>query len=209
MEVGIGIPVSPGVELEGRLAIGQRPEVVVIAHPHPQYGGSMDNNVVFAAREVAGALGMSTLRFNFRGVGGSGGAYDEGVGEVADMVAAVQTARARAGSATGAPLHLVGYSFGAGIAAKAATDGLRIDTLALISPPVDFLSFAGLGLPDCPCQVITGERDEYGSPASVGAWLATQPAPPPLQVVPEADHFYFGVEAPLVALLGGFLSTGV
>ncbi|MDP7111575.1 MAG: alpha/beta hydrolase [Myxococcota bacterium] len=204
MEIGIGMPVSTGIELEGRLAIGERPEVAIIAHPHPEYGGSMDNNVVLAAREVAGALGMSTLRFNFRGVGASSGRYDDGIGEVDDMLVAVETARRRA--ANDSRVHLVAYSFGAWIAAKTVTRGLRVDTATLISPPVDFLAFGELGLPDCPCQVITGAKDEYGSPASVNAWLDRLPGAPKLQIVPGADHFYFGMEASLVALLGGFLS---
>jgi uncharacterized protein len=207
MEIGIGMPVSAGIELEGRLAIGERPEVAIIAHPHPEYGGSMDNNVVFAVREVAGALGMSTLRFNFRGVGASGGSYDDGIGEVEDLLVAVETGRRRA--ANDCRVHLVAYSFGAWIAAKAVTRGLRVDNLVLISPPVDFLAFAGLGLPECPCQVITGARDEYGSPASVQAWLDRLPGAPELQVVPDADHFYLGMETSLVSLLGGFLATGL
>jgi hypothetical protein len=204
MEIGIGMPVATGIELEGRLAIGQRPEVAIIAHPHPEYGGSMDNNVVFAVREVAGALGMTTLRFNFRGVGASSGRYDDGLGEVDDLLVAVETGRRRA--AADCRVHLVAYSFGAWIAAKAVTRGLRVENLVLISPPVDFLAFGGLGLPECPCHVITGAKDEYGSPASVKAWLDRQPEAPELQVVPGADHFYFGMEASLVALLGGFLS---
>ncbi len=202
MELGVRIPVSGGIELEGRLALGERPEVAVIAHPHPQYGGSMDNNVVLAAREVARERGMTTLRFNFRGVGGSGGRYDEGVGEVADMLAAVDHGRSRAGE--DARVHLVGYSFGAWVAARAVTEGLVPDTLTLISPPVDFLSFAGLGLPDCPRLIVTGDRDEYGSPASVRTWLSTLPDPPELGIVAGADHFYFGMERPLAADLDGF-----
>lgn len=203
MELRIEIPVGDELTLEGRFAAGDRPEVAVVAHPHPQYGGSMDNNVVLTACGAAGALGCATLRFNFRGVGRSGGHFDHGDGEVDDIIAAAGTARARTGE--DARILLIGYSFGAWVATRAVDRGLRPDALLLISPPVDFVSFAGLSLPDLPTQVVVGGRDEYCSLTTLEAWLGSQDHRPPLQTIEGASHFYFGAERPLARILDGFL----
>ena len=203
MELRIEIPVDEELTLEGRYARGERDAVAVVAHPHPLYGGSMDNNVVEAACGAAAARGCATLRFNFRGVGRSGGHHDEGVGEVDDIGAAVATARERTGG--DANVVLVGYSFGAWVATRAVVDGLRPDALVLVSPPVDFVSFAGLVLPDLPALVAVGGRDEYCSLGSLEAWLDTQDHRPRLETIDGASHFYFGAERPLVRILDGFL----
>ncbi len=204
MELRIEIPVGDELTLEGRYARGQREAVAVVAHPHPLYGGSLDNNVVEAACGAAAARGCATLRFNFRGVGGSGGHHDEGVGEVADICAAVATGRDRTGE--DATVLLVGYSFGAWVATRAVAEGLRPDALVLISPPVDFLSFAGLVLPDLPALVAVGGRDEYCSLGTLDAWLDTLDPRLPLQTLEGASHFYFGAERPLTRILDGFLA---
>ena len=91
---------------------------VVICHPHPLFGGSMYNNVVEAVEEGFVLSGFSTLRFNFRGVGDSEGAYDEGNGEVNDVIAACKFMRDLPGA--GGRLVLAGYSFGAWVASRAA-----------------------------------------------------------------------------------------
>lgn len=203
MELRTEIPVGDELTLEGRYARGDRPDVAVVAHPHPLYGGSMDNNVVEAVCGAAGALGCATLRFNFRGVGRSGGRHDEGDGEVDDIIAATGTARAR--TSEDARVILIGYSFGAWVAARAVDRGLRPHALCLVSPPVDFVSFAGLTLPDLPALVVVGGRDDYCSLGSLTAWLEPQDHPPKQEIIEGASHFYFGAERPLVRILGGFL----
>src|SRR5579875_1176116 len=91
--------------------------VLVVCHPHPLYGGSMDNNVVDALCDAALQEGLAALRFNFRGVGRSTGSYDNGEGEQEDVLAAVQAAGDRL---SGAAIGLAGYSFGASVAARVA-----------------------------------------------------------------------------------------
>ena len=88
-EQPVTIPFAPGRSLEGALTLPDRcPAGVVLCHPHPRYGGDMDSLVVVAAAEACAGQGLATLRFNFRGVGGSGGAWDEGRGEQDDVRAA-------------------------------------------------------------------------------------------------------------------------
>ena len=106
---------GPAGGLQARWTPAESPRsIAVVAHPHPLYGGTMDNAVVRTAESVLVQGGTSVLRFNFRGVGRSAGQHDGGVGEVADLAAAEDAALARAPAL---PLWLVGYSFGAVVAA--------------------------------------------------------------------------------------------
>jgi hypothetical protein len=114
---------GPGVNLEGRFLAGGTTGGALITHPHPLYGGSMDNNVVWTARQACAARGMATLRFNFRGVGRSTGAYGDGVAEAEDVVAALAFLKERAAG----PYWVIGYSFGAAVAARAMLAGLEAD----------------------------------------------------------------------------------
>src|SRR5438874_12204216 len=109
-EQSVVIDVSQQLTLEARLAVPASPGGgVVICHPHPLYGGDMDNPVVVRAQEVCAGLGLATLRFNFRGVGASGGVHAGGVGEQDDASAALDTL---AKSIAGGVLAIAGYSFG-------------------------------------------------------------------------------------------------
>ena len=136
------LAVATDLSLEALLAVPDTPSAgVVICHPHPLYGGDMDNPVVVRIQEVCASLGLATLRFNFRGVGGSGGAHANGVGEQDDARAALE---ALARETRGAPTAIAGYSFGARIAAQVASSDPRIGGLALIAPPLGMYDFAGV-----------------------------------------------------------------
>ena len=141
----IQAPSGP-LTLEGRYRRGAEggagPAGVVICHPHPQFGGSMDNNVVEALEDALAAGGMATLAFNFRGVGGSGGGYDQMRGEVDDVVAAL-TYLAKRPEVDPGRIGLAGYSFGGLMAMLAAarleeaftaSGGFRPGPVALVSP---------------------------------------------------------------------------
>jgi len=202
-ETAVRIVVEEGVELDARFDEGDGGAVAVICHPHPLYGGSMDNNVVLAARDTLAELGIGTLRFDFRGVGRSTGAYDEGVGEAEDVEAAF---RWLADSDRG-PLFLVGYSFGGWAALRAVDRGLELAAVALVSPPVTFMDFDDLALPDAPCLLVAGDGDDYCAVDDLEQWIESQPGEPDpfAKIVLEGtDHFYVGSEGSLLAALGAY-----
>lgn len=195
---------SGALALEGALHLPLRAPApgVVVCHPHPQYGGDMENNVVVAACQALVGRGVAALRFNFRGVGGSEGAFDQGVGERGDARAALAHL-ASLPEIDAKRLGLVGYSFGAMVAAEVASSELR--ALALISPPV---AFGDLRVAwGCPALVVGGERDPI-APADRLRVLAEAPGVA-LRLVPGADHSWWGYEGELGETLGEFFSRHV
>jgi len=147
------------IELEGMYHAGAGPLSAVVLHPHPQYGGDMENHVVTGICQTLGDAGAATLRFNFRGTGGSTGSHDGGRGEQDDVRAALAFVRERA---PGAKVLLAGYSFGAMVAASVAAEA-GLAGLILVSPPLGFADLPGLpaGLP---ALVAAGDTDAV-SPA--------------------------------------------
>lgn len=203
-ETRVRIPVEQGrISLEGRWEEGRGGRNALLCHPHPLYGGSMDNNVVSAARTAFARSGWATLRFNFRGVGASGGTPGEGDRDAEDVLALTDYLRARYPG----PVDLAAYSYGAWAAMKAIRLGLAPDTLLLFSPPLDFISFAGLELPDVPTFITLGNQDEFCSIDSLRHWLAGQPHADRAEVAVFAygDHFYSGLEPELTAKVENFL----
>lgn len=188
------------VKLEGMYfaAASDKPYPAVICHPHPQYGGNMDNNVVMAAAQALQETGHSTLRFNFRGVGGSEGRYDGGSGEVDDVRAAIRFVREKAGG--DAPVILVGYSFGSWVAARALQKGDSVAHLILISPPTSMFDFSSV-LDDSEERsrhFIVGDRDQFCDRQVLQEIFDKLPEPKSLRVVPHTDHFYFAHEKYLI-----------
>jgi alpha/beta superfamily hydrolase len=188
---------GPEVTMEGGFFPGGGGGGVVITHPHPQFGGSMDNNVVWTAVRAFLALGWAALRFNFRGVGGSTGAQSGGLNEVEDVAAALQFLKSR----TAGPYLLVGYSFGAWVAARALLQGVAADGGVLISPPVAFMEMSWL--PQVPHLrlLLAGDRDEICPLLDLSALMAAVQPPVPITVIPGADHFYGGREEQLYKVL--------
>lgn len=173
---------SGGLRLEGMRHDGEGRLAAVILHPHPRYGGDMDNHVVAAVYGALAAHGAATLRFNFRGTGRSEGRFDNGNGERDDARAAIAALRE---TAPGAQLVVAGYSFGALIAADIAAE-YELAGLILVSPPV---AFAPLGaLPDVPALIVTGEFDDV-APAEALAGLAGLRRK--VAVVPGAGHAWW------------------
>jgi alpha/beta superfamily hydrolase len=167
---------SDGLSLEARFHAGDAPLAAIIAHPHPQYGGDMDNHVVIAIAETLASLGASTLRFNVRGAGRSSGTYDNGLGETEDCRAALVKLRVLCPSAT---TIAVGYSFGGMMVANIA-DGASVDAIVLVSPPkVTPLS------DDLETLIVVGSDDPISS-ASAARALAT--AHHHVAIVEGADH---------------------
>ena len=186
---------------------------VVICHPHPQYGGEMTNNVVMAVSSSVVAYGMAALRFNFRGVGRSGGAYDNGIGEQDDALAALE---ALATGVVGDDLPdelrvgLAGYSFGGGVALGAARGALGLAALALISPAIgDDASPETLSALTMPKLIATGEADNFATVERVRSLAATLPGATELYIAPQTDHFWWGEEMNLSRRVGEFLSSAL
>jgi alpha/beta superfamily hydrolase len=186
--------------LEGRLALPASPGAgLVICHPHPLYGGDMDNPVVIRVAEVCQERSFATLRFNFRGVGGSAGRHGGGKDEERDVQAALAHLRAVLGAPV--PLGLAGYSFGAAVAARVASGGASdpLAGLALIGPPVArtgedaYVALASLSVP---LLIVAGSRDEYCPRAALDTLQRRLPAAT-VRVIEGADHFFFGKLFPL------------
>jgi len=165
----------------------------------------MDNNVVLAAQKAFASAGWSTLRFNFRGVGRSGGEPSGGEYEVEDLLGAVALAKE---TDPAARLHLAGYSFGAWIGVRALARGIEPESLYLFSPPLDFISFKGLALPEKPVLITAGSEDDFCAVRSVRDWISSQPEVQPLvtlEIFPFCDHFYGEYEGVLAQKIGAFL----
>jgi len=161
---------------------------VVLCHPHPLYGGDMDSGVVVRAVEACAGRALATLRFNFRGVGASGGTHDHGRGEQDDARAALADLRRRL--PTGAAVALGGYSFGAAVAAKVAEE-TPLAGLALIAPPLRIMSMAAAPAVQGPILVVVGAEDQY-CPASALSSLRAALPKATITVIEGADHFFFG-----------------
>jgi alpha/beta superfamily hydrolase len=176
----------------------------VICHPQPQYGGTLDNKVVYTLARAANERGAIAVRFNFRGVGHSAGQFDHGIGEVDDLLAVVAWVRV---AYPGRRLHLAGFSFGAAVALRGhvATDAA---SLLLVAPPAGMGYLDEATAPRLPWQVIHGSRDELVKLDTVRRWLATVAGPmPPLTVIDEADHFFHGRLTPLREAASAFWSA--
>ncbi len=186
------------ITLEGRFLPGRARPGVVITHPHPLFGGSMNNNVVWTAERAFHSRDWATLCFNFRGVNRSTGSYGGGEAEVADVAAALDFLKAR----TSGPHYLVGYSFGAYVVGRALLQGLSVLGAVMIAPPVAFMDLSWLDrVPDLKL-VVAGDRDEIGPLVDLRQRLAETAVP--IIVVEGADHFFAGYEDKLFQVLREF-----
>jgi alpha/beta superfamily hydrolase len=160
--------------------------LAVLCHPHPQHGGTMDNKVVQTLARAFTQLGYTAVRFNFRGVGASAGAWDHGVGEIDDALAVVTALRGQAQT-----LVLAGFSFGGYVASQAAhrlhAEGAAARRLVLVAPAVSRFDMAAVP-PDT--IVIHGEADDVVPLAALFDWARPQALP--VTVLPGAGHFFHG-----------------
>lgn len=209
---------GPAGAIEIAYAIPERPvAIAVVAHPHPLFGGAMDNKVVTTVARAFTDRGAATFRFNFRGVGASEGRHDEGRGETDDFLEVAAHAARAVGEL---PLWLAGFSFGGGVALRASG---RIDFahLVLVAPAFRRLTGHGLGefpKPDDPnlgapgrhttanTIIFHGNKDETTPIADSFAWGALRDVP--VLVVPGADHFFHGKLHVIRDLVGRFVRPG-
>ena len=193
-ERSVSLAVGRDLSLEALLALPASPTAgVVICHPHPLYGGDMENPVVVRVQEVCSSLGLATLRFNFRGVGASGGTHGGGVGEQEDAISALDTLAKAIGSST---IAIAGYSFGSRIAALVGSRDSRIAGMALIAPPLAMSDFGFLEDRKIPTLAVVGTRDQYCPPDEFARFTAARPWIK-TATIEGADHFFFGKLFPL------------
>lgn len=188
------IDVRSGPRLAAKLAMPEGSRAgLVVCHPHPLYGGDMDNPVVVRVAEVAQAADVATLRFNFRGVGASGGAHAGGEGEQDDAAAALALLAGRLPAES--PVGLAGYSFGAWVAARVAAAMPALPALALLAPPLAMYDLDFLARAPSHTLLLAGARDQY-CPAEalerLGRRLGTK-----AEIFEGAEHFFFGKLFPL------------
>lgn len=188
METAITLKVGK-IGLEGRWSAKSITHAAIITHPHPLYGGDMDNSVVQQVAAAYAGLGWSTLRFNFRGTGNSEGVFDNGEGEQLDIQAAVDFLRA--GSYR--YIDLGGYSFGSWVLARwAARHTEHLFRLILVAPPVAFIDFSKIGTIPGLHQVISGDQDDLAPPRQIESMLGNWNRLARLAVIQGADHSYWG-----------------
>lgn len=163
-----------------------QPVVAVICHPLPTEGGSMHNKVVTMAARSLRELGVTTVRFNFRGTGASEGTFDHGEGELDDLRAVVAWVRE---TRPDAALWLSGFSFGAYVSLRGAME-LQPTVLISIAPPAGRWDFDRIVLPTMSWLVIQGEEDEIVDPQAVYDWLKRCGAGADLVRIPDTSHFF-------------------
>ena len=192
---------SKDLFIEGLLCIQEGEKGVVVTHPHPLYGGTMYNQVVETLVEVYQNNAFSTLRFNFRGVAGSEGRYDEGKGEQEDVRSALQYMHERGKR----DVDLAGYSFGAWVNAKINDTHSLYDRIVMISPPVAFLDFSFLSFNPKIRLVVAGGKDNIAPADTITNVINTWNQKAHLEVIEGADHFYTGKIGALKSTLSRFI----
>jgi uncharacterized protein len=164
--------------------------VVVLAHPHPEYGGTMHTKAVYHAAKAFVRIGCAVLRFNFRGVGSSAGHFDEGRGERLDFEAALNHA---AMAFPGAPLWAAGMSFGAWVGLSSGAADSRVSALVGIATPVTLYDLGVIAAAPQPKFFIHGERDEICPIKAMWKFYAEAAEPKELVVIDTADHVFEGL----------------
>ena len=193
---------SKDLLIEGLLCIQEGEKGVVITHPHSLYGGTMYNQVVETLVEVYQDKGFSTLRFNFRGVEGSEGSYDEGKGEQEDVRSALRYMYERGKR----NIDLAGYSFGAWVNAKINDNHSLCNRIVMISPPVAFLDFTFLSFNPKIRLVVAGGKDDIAPADKIKNDINVWNPKAHFEVIEGADHFYTGRIDSLKSILSRFIS---
>ncbi len=190
----IDLPVVHG-RLEAILKEHAAPfAAVVVCHPHPRGGGTMDNNVVYRVARALADAGATVLRFNFRGVGRSSGSYDGGIGEEEDARAALDYLQGRA---PGVPLWMAGFSFGARVGLTVGAIDPRVEKLLGVGLALKMFDYGFLARSTKPKAIIQAANDEYGGRDAIETAFADMAEPKHLTVVDGATHLFPGQLDPL------------
>ena len=185
---------GPAGRLEALLNEGEphATHAALVCHPHPLFGGTMHNKVVYHAMKALSGFGFPVLRFNFRGAGMSEGEHDKGHGEQEDVRAAINWLD----SEIHLPIIFCGFSFGAATGLRTACSDSRVVGLIGLGTPVgvEGRTYSYQFLKDCasPKLFISGAQDQYGPPESLEKVVELPPEPKEMVIVPGADHFFEG-----------------
>ena len=196
-----GVVATPD-EADGK-APGDKYPGVVICHPHPLFGGNMDNNVVLAVAFELVERGFAVLRFNFRGVGNSEGEHTKGEKEYEEALGALDFMRAWE-QVDGDRLGILGYSFGTGVILGSSSLQKRPKVFAFVSPSIERLKSTPLQKDKRPKFIITGNRDKLAGAEGLQDVLDSFVQPPEFHVIDGADHFWMGLESQMVPLVSRF-----
>jgi alpha/beta superfamily hydrolase len=186
---------GPAGRLEALLNTGAEhaTHAALVCHPHPLYGGTLHNKVVFHAMKALNHFGYPVLRFNFRGAGLSQGEHDHGDGELEDIRAALDWLDRE----FHLPLIFAGFSFGAAVGLRVACPDARVRALMGLGLPVDAIGDRVYNfefLRDCvkPKLFVSGDRDQFGPRTKLERLVNDLPEPKKLVIVEGADHFFEG-----------------
>lgn len=196
---------GPVGKLEALTNAGTQPITAVICHPHPQFGGTMHNKVVYTMARAFKEMGISTVRFNYRGVEKSEGSYAEALGETDDLFAVLDWVKK---VKPNDKIWLAGFSFGTYVVARAAQT-FPAQQLVMIAPAVTSFDFYALTRADIPLLVIQGEQDEVIAADAVFAWVESLVPPPELIKIADTGHFFHGKLVELRQLLIEVLTENV
>ena len=202
---------SGTILLEGILAIPQGAgpfPAVIVCHPHPLYGGSMDNNVVNSLSEALAQASLISFKFNFRGVGESQGEFGHGIGEREDVEAAIAFV-ITVTEVDSRRIGLAGYSAGAAFAFPVGSNDKRIKALAAVSPPLTMFDFDFLKSCPKPKLLVSGSRDDLITADQFLEFCRNIPEPKKCETIEGADHFWWGYEPRLAAKVSAFFTRAL
>jgi len=182
------------------------PLAAVVCHPHPLFGGTMHNKVIYQAAKSLDALGLPVLRFNFRGAGLSAGEHDRGNGEQDDVRSALDFLKQKF---PGVPVLLAGFSFGAWVGLRVGCADERVSHLIGLGLPVNNTDFLFLRQCGKPKLFVHGSNDEHGAIAKVKTLVASLPGENHLVAVEGVDHFFAGKLDQLSAAITNWLTDNV
>ncbi|PYT02156.1 MAG: alpha/beta hydrolase [Acidobacteria bacterium] len=176
----------------------------IVCHPHPLFGGTMHNKVVYRIARAFADAGFAVLRFNFRGTGRSLGEHDNGRGEQEDLRTAIKFIEEKY---SGAELWLAGFSFGSQVMLRAAACDDRVRAFVAVGVPVSKYDFSDIPRCNKPKLFVQGSLDEYGSPEDAAKLFASLDDPKELKIVEGADHFFEGHLPELTAVVSAFIAS--
>ena len=205
MTEGLTFRSSDGLAIEGALdRVEGAAATVVLCHPHPQMGGTMNAPLLLALRDAMIASSLNVLRFNYRGIGGSQGESSTGSAELQDAAGALEVARS-----LGSPIALCGWSFGAAVAIRTAATTDQLFGCVGIAPAIDARPGVTEGVvdavPKCPALIVIGSNDKHVSPASAQTWGDDNSAE--VVVMEGANHFFWGKYDSLSQTIVSWLTT--